>query len=71
MPPADEEPLSTAARQQAAKPSYLSLKGREEMTYVRNRPNAATNPAHIGYFFNPSTLQIPAPRVAINRNMKQ
>jgi hypothetical protein len=24
----------------AAKPSYLSLKGREEMTYLRNRSNA-------------------------------
>jgi hypothetical protein len=31
------KPLSTAARQQAAKPPYLSLEGREEITYVRNR----------------------------------
>jgi hypothetical protein len=32
-----KNPLSTAARQEAAKPSYLSLKGREERVYARYR----------------------------------
>lgn len=49
-PPAGVKPLSTAARQQAAKPSYLSLKGesknmlRPQSVATRRLPAQANTP---------------------------
>ena len=60
--PLDYEPTSDTLTQPSPEGRGL---------YDRNRSRIAINSALRGYFFIPSTLHIPAPRVAMNRKMKQ